>query len=132
MNPPERAKRILLIDDDPVTVKLVESRLRANGYLVISSSEAAEGLQTAFTQKPDLIILDVMMPIVNGYNFCRLLKAQEAHCRIPIILLTSRSEINDKRIGEEVGANAYITKPFNMEDLLSKTKELLADCQCSS
>ncbi|OGX08535.1 MAG: hypothetical protein A2Z88_06410 [Omnitrophica WOR_2 bacterium GWA2_47_8] len=125
MNPPYTAKKILIIDDDLTTIKLVESRLSANGYLVIALSEAALGLEAAFKQKPDLIVLDVMMPIVNGFNFCRLLKSQEEHRHIPVILLTSRSEDKDRKIGQEVGANAYLTKPVNADELLNTIKELL-------
>ncbi len=117
-------KRILVIDDDLVLIKLAETRLKANGYDVATSTEAAEGLKKAINDKPDLIILDVMMPIVNGYNFCRLLKSQHEHKGIPIILLTSRSGDDDKKIGDEVGADAYITKPFNMDDLLNTVKTL--------
>jgi len=74
---------------------------------------------------PDLIILDVMMPVVNGYNFCRLLKSEQNHKNIPIILLTSRSEEKDMAIGQEVGADAYLAKPVNMDVLLGKIDELI-------
>ncbi|MFA5087849.1 MAG: response regulator [Candidatus Omnitrophota bacterium] len=120
-----KAKRILVVDDDPVIIKLVETRLRAKGYEVMTSSEAPSGLEKALKQKPDLVILDVMMPIVNGYNFCRLLKTQEEFKKIPVVLLTSRAGGEDRKIGEEVGANAYLTKPFDMDDLQAKIKELL-------
>ena len=119
------AKKILVVDDDKGATKLTETQLRANGYDVISSNEAPEGLQVALSQKPDLIILDVMMPIVNGYNFCRLLKSTEEQKDIPVILLTSRDAEEDKEIGKEVGANAYMTKPYNVDELLAKIKELL-------
>ena len=79
----------------------------------------------AIKKSPDLIILDIMMPIINGYNMCSLLRKEERSKSIPIIMLTSRSEESDKAIGKEVGANAYITKPFNMDDLLKKISELL-------
>ncbi len=120
-----KIRKILVIDDDPVTVKLAEARLQANGYTVLTSTDAPNGLEKAMTLKPDLIILDVMMPIVNGYNFCRLLKSQHEHKGIPIVLLTSRSDEDDKKIGREVGADAYITKPFNIDELLNTIKELV-------
>ena len=96
-------KRILIIDDDPTSLKLTESRLSANGYEIHVSSEAPEGLEKAMKFKPDLIILDVMMPVVNGYNFCRLIKSQETCRHIPIILLTSRGTEEDRKIGQRSG-----------------------------
>ena len=123
----QTTKRILIIDDDPVIIKLTEIRLKANGYEVITSTEAPEGLEKAIKQKPDLIILDVMMPIVNGYNFCRLLKNHHDHKGTPVILLTSRGSEQDRRIGTEVGANAYLTKPVNIEELLKTVKELISE-----
>ena len=125
VNEKKMNKRILVIDDDLVITKMVESRLKANGYDPIVSNDAATGLEIAIKKSPDLIILDIMMPIINGYNMCSLLKKEEKSKSIPIIMLTSRSEESDKAIGKEVGANAYITKPFNMDDLLKKISELL-------
>ena len=127
MNVHQTTKRILVIDDDPVIIKLAETRLRAHGYQVLTSCDAPEGLEKAMKQKPDLIILDVMMPIVNGFNFCRLLKTHHEHKGIPVILLTSRTSEQDRRIGEEVGANAYLTKPINMDLLLTTIKELMGE-----
>ena len=118
-------KKILIVDDDHVITKMVESRLKANGYEAIVSNDAAMGLEMAIKNSPDLIILDVMMPIINGYNMCSLLKSEEQSKNTPIIMLTSRAEERDKAIGQSVGANAYITKPFAMEDLLKKIEELL-------
>ncbi len=118
-------KRILVVDDDPVVVHILESRLKDNGYEVMVTQEATNGLEMAMKQFPDLIILDVMMPIVNGYNFCRLLKSQDKHKNIPVMMLTSRSEEQDRRIGEEVGADAYIVKPFNIDELLGTVRQLL-------
>ena len=113
------------MDDDLTVIKLAESRLKACGYEVKATSEAPEGLEYAMKNKPDLIVLDVMMPIINGFNFCRLLKSNAEHKNIPIVLLTARTEETDIAIGQEVGANAYLSKPVNVEDLLNKIKELL-------
>jgi len=118
-------KRILVVDDDPVIVRTLEGNLKSSGYEVLVSQDATEGLEKAFKQSPQLIILDVMMPIINGFNFCRLLKSQEQHRGILIIMLTSRAEEEDRKIGMEVGADAYIVKPFKTEDLLARIKELL-------
>ena len=76
---------------------------------------------------PDLIVLDVMMPIINGYNLCQLLKNDPKHKHIPIIILTSRNNEKDKQIGHEVGADAYLAKPLDIPLLLGKIKELLKD-----
>lgn len=117
--------KILIIDDDKSILKLTGTLLRNNGYNVVLSNDAPEGVETAMKINPDLILLDVMMPIINGYNICRLLKSQEEYKNIPIILLTSRTKEADRRLGKEVGANAYIAKPFSVTELLSKVNELL-------
>ncbi|MDP8264484.1 MAG: response regulator [Candidatus Aceula lacicola] len=118
-------KKILIIDDDPVQTKLLETKLPENGYLFLSATKAAVGLQMAINKHPDLIILDVMMPIINGYNLCQLLKNDPTHKNIPIILLTSRDKEKDIEIGRNVGADAYLIKPVSISSLLEKIKELL-------
>ena len=117
--------RILVIDDDPTVIRMTQGVLTSNGFDVLTAQEAAQGLEMAMKDKPQLIILDVMMPIINGFNICRLMKSQENFKHIPIILLTSRSQEQDRKIGEEVGADAYVTKPFKTEDLLQKINALL-------
>ena len=119
------AGRILIIDDDPVVIKMLEERLSANGFDPLVASEAPVGLEMAIKKTPNLIILDVMMPIINGYNMCSLLKAEEKTKKIPIIMLTARSEEIDKNIGQKVGVDAYLTKPFFIDDLLAVIKKLL-------
>jgi len=117
--------KILVVDDDPVIVKLLENRLTEKGYKVVSALEAADGLQMAINDSPDLIVLDVMMPIINGYNFCHLLKSEEGKKEIPIIFLTSRNSKEDIQIGHKMGADAYLTKPVDMGVLIAKINELL-------
>ena len=128
----KKLKKILIVDDDPVIVKLLESRLKENSYSIEATMDASEGLQIAMNGAVDLVILDVMMPIINGYNFCGLLKAQEEQKHIPIIFLTSRITEEDMEIGRQMGAEAYLTKPINMEELLSKIRELLDQSQATS
>ena len=118
MSDNQSIKKILVVDDDPVQVKLLTDTLTEKGFEIASSIEASKGLQMAMDQAPDLIILDVMMPIINGYNFCKLLKAQDNKKETPIILLTSRDQKEDIEIGMEVGADAYLTKPVNINELL--------------
>lgn len=118
MTDQQKIKTILVVDDDPVQVKLLSDTLSEKGFEILTSIEAAKGLQMAMDKNVDLIILDVMMPIINGFNFCKLLKSQETKKEIPIILLTSRDQKEDIEIGMEVGADAYLTKPVNITELL--------------
>ena len=119
------SKKILVVDDEKDLAFLMVETLKTEGYEVISTTNAPQGLELAVKKHPDLIVLDVMMPVINGYNFCRLLKSQPQLKHIPVILVTSRIEDIDKQIGKEVGADAYITKPFASEVLLRKVKELV-------
>ncbi|HOY08916.1 MAG TPA: response regulator [Candidatus Omnitrophota bacterium] len=126
MNAETKRGRILIIDDDQGVLKLVETLLGAQGYNVSSTNDAARGLEMAIRTTPDLVVLDVMMPIINGFNICRLLKSQEIAMRIPVILLTSRTSEEDFVIGQEVGANAYLPKPIDTKLFLEKVRELLS------
>ena len=117
-----KIKKILVVDDDPTLTILVSKCLETNGYEVTAVTEAADGLDYAMKNDPDLIILDVMMPVINGFNFCRLLKQEENKKDIPIILLTSRDQIKDIEIGLEMGAEAYLAKPLNTTELLRTIK----------
>lgn len=119
-----KIQKILLVDDDRVLTVFLEKYLSDNGYEVKAMTEAAEGLEYAITRGADLIILDVMMPIINGFNFCRLLKQEEHRKDIPIILLTARDQTKDIEIGLEVGAEAYLTKPVNTAELIKTIKVL--------
>lgn len=116
---------ILVIDDNPTDLKLISSVLKTNGYDVSTVNEAPAGIEAAMSLKPSLIVLDVMMPIINGYNICRLMKDQKEYAQIPIILLTSRSSEDDHRIGKDAGANAYISKPFKTEEFLNTVTSLI-------
>jgi DNA-binding response OmpR family regulator len=118
-------KEILIIDDDPVQTRLLQKRLDDNGYRCTVTSQAAEGLQLAMDRFPALIILDVMMPIINGYNLCHLLKREKTHQSIPIILLTSRDKEKDKQLGITAGADAYLTKPVDISILLEHIERLI-------
>lgn len=120
-------KKILVVDDEELIVKMVGLRLKANGYDVISACDGKEGLTKAKEESPDLIILDVMMPVMDGYKVCGLLKKDTRFAKIPVIMFTAKAQVDDKKIGEEVGANAYITKPFDPQVLLGKIRELLGE-----
>lgn len=115
-------KNILVVDDDPTLTALVENFLKKNGYEVTAVTEAVDGLEYAMKKDPDLIILDIMMPIINGFNFCKLLKQEKGKENIPILLLTSRDQMKDIEIGLEMGADAYLVKPLNTVELLKTIK----------
>lgn len=118
-------KRILLIDDEKDLVEIVTFRLESNGYEVISADDGQQGLEKAKKEKPDLIVLDLMLPKMDGYTVCGLLKKDLRYAKIPIIMFTARAQESDVKLGEELGAQAYITKPFDPKALLSKIEELL-------
>ena len=120
-------KRILIVDDESSMVEMVKMRLEANNYEVLAAYDGQSGLETAKKEKPDLIILDLMLPRIDGYKVCRMLKFDEKYKMIPIIMFTARAQETDKKTGEEVGADAYITKPFEAQILLGKIKELLGE-----
>ena len=117
-------KKILLVDDEAALVEMMKMRLEANGYEVISAYDGEEALEKAKKEGPDIIILDLMLPKLDGYKVCRLLKFDEKYKSIPIIMLTARAQKSDVEMGSKVGADAYITKPFEASILLGKIKEL--------
>jgi DNA-binding response OmpR family regulator len=118
-------KRILLIDDETDFRAALRVRLEAAGYEVLEAEDGATGLDMAKEQKPDLIILDLMLPKIAGYNVARLLKADENCDDIPIVMLTARAQETDVNIGLAVGADAYITKPFKSRELLDTITRLI-------
>ena len=118
-------KKILIVDDEPELVEMVKIRLESYKYEVIVAYDGQEALKKARQEKPDLIILDLMLPKIDGYKVCRMLKFDEEYKKIPIIMFTARSQESDEKLGYECGADAYITKPFEPAVLLAKIKELV-------
>ena len=118
------SKRILVVDDTEDVVKLVKMYLEHHGYEVLTAKDGQEGLAKARDDKPDLIVLDLMLPKMNGYKVCGLLKRDARYAKVPIILFTARAQDKDVELGQEAGADAYITKPFDPDVLLSRIKEL--------
>lgn len=118
-------QKILLVDDEKDLVELLSIRLEEAGFEVITSLDGHEGLEKAKREKPDLIILDIMMPKMDGYQFCRLLKFDRQFEKIPILMLTARTQEQDRKTGLTVGADAYITKPYSLPELLNKIRSLL-------
>ncbi len=118
-------KKILIADDDPGVIALLSSRLQAAGFEVIRSVNGHEALALVKKTPPDLIILDQMMPKVDGVRACALLKADRRFYRIPIIIATASAESSDRELSEKLGANAFVNKPLNMPDLLRRITDLL-------
>jgi len=118
-------KRILLIEDETDMVYALTLQLEAIDYEVLSATDGQAGLDMARKENPDLIILDLMLPKMDGYKICRMLKFDERYKKIPIIMFTARVQDQDKKLGQEVGADAYVTKPFDSKELLDKISALL-------
>jgi DNA-binding response OmpR family regulator len=123
----EQKRKVLLIEDDVDMSEAVRLRLESNGYEVVVAHDGLEGFDMARTQKPDLIILDVMLPKMDGFTVCRMLKYDESYKNIPVIMFTARVQKTDIQHGTEVGANAYVTKPFKAEELLAQINTLIKD-----
>lgn len=119
------AKRILVVDDDPTTVKIISHFLLKENYRVSTSLSGVDGLKRAFKEAPDLILLDVMMPDLNGFQFLSIYRKDEDNARIPVVILSSLSEEADVLKGLEIGAVDYITKPFSPQVLMAKIKKNL-------
>jgi len=116
-------KKILIVEDEPHISNLVKVILEKNGFEVLQSFVGGEGLNIAVQEKPDLIILDVMMPNMDGFEVARRLTAEESTKDIPIVMLSSAAQFKDKMKGIDAGAMDYITKPFDKDELLAKVQE---------
>jgi DNA-binding response OmpR family regulator len=121
MNP----KKILIVDDEPDLVETVRYPLEMEGYQVLVAYNGEEGLNQARKDSPDLIILDLMLPKLDGYKVCRLLKFDERYKHIPILMLTAKTQEKDRLLGKETGADDYMTKPFDFDKLLEKVNSYL-------
>lgn len=119
-----RVNKILVVDDDPVIIKLLQNILFAEDFQVITARDGLDAMTQVKEHKPDLIVLDIMMPKINGYDVCRNLKFDSPYKDIPIILLTSRDQEIDPHIGQMIGVD-YMRKPVNRCALLSRIKQVL-------
>jgi DNA-binding response OmpR family regulator len=118
-------ERVLIVDDDPDIVRLVRYNLSHSGYDVQSAASGREALELVEKQPPDLVVLDVMLPDVDGLEVCRTLRQQSASRRIPILMLTARGEEIDRVVGFELGADDYVSKPFSPRELVLRVKSIL-------
>jgi DNA-binding response OmpR family regulator len=115
--------RILIVDDEPEIVRGLEDNLRFEGYETCAATNGEEGLAKAASEAPDLILLDVMMPRLSGWDVCRELRRRGID--VPVIMLTARAEEIDRVLGLELGADDYVTKPFSLRELLARVRAVL-------
>lgn len=119
--------KVLVIEDEAVIQELIRFNLNKEGYAVLSAEEGLKGLDLARREKPDLILLDLMLPGLDGYEVCKALRADKVTARIPIIILSARNEVIDKVLGLELGADDYMIKPFSPKELLARIKARLRE-----
>src|SRR6266700_2163961 len=119
------ARKILVIDDESVLVETIAYNLEQAGYQVITAEDGTSALQAAYRELPDLIILDIMLPEMDGLEVCRQLRRESSTATTPIMMLTAKGDEIDKVVGLEVGADDYVTKPFGRRELLARVRALL-------
>lgn len=119
-------KKILVIEDDPATSRLVDYSLRHEGYQVITASNGLEGVRKALSESPDLIILDVMLPGMDGFEICHRLRSEPTTANLPILMFSAKAQEIDKETGIKVGADDYLTKPAAPAEIVSRVEKLLA------
>jgi DNA-binding response OmpR family regulator len=122
----EAKPRILIVDDELDLVSVLRMGLEIEGFEVIEAMDGEEGLRRARQDRPDLVVLDLMLPKMDGYKVCRALKFDERFRSIPIIILSARSGDADRRLALDMGADQFITKPYEMSDLVARIRHHLA------
>ncbi len=118
-------KSILVVEDEKDMLDLFKIRLEKEGFNVLTAADGEEGLRLAREERPGLILLDMMLPKLDGFKVCRMLKFDRRFRHIPVIILTARAEEKDRNLGLSVGADAYMTKPFKWEEVRGKIEEFL-------
>ena len=126
-----KKKRILLVDDEPAVLMVARKRLEVAGFEVVVASDGQDGMDKARTEAPDLIILDLMLPKMNGYEVCTMLKQDLHYKHIPIIIFSAKTQEKDQQMAKECGADAYVPKPYRPEVLLGHIHTLLAASRLS-
>ncbi len=123
------ATKILVVEDDPAALRLVSYILEADGYEVVTAVNGVEGLRKAQQEAPDLIVLDIMLPGIDGFEVCQRLRSDPdaPEARMPILMLTAKSQEADREMGQKVGADLYLAKPATPEELTEAVKGLLAE-----
>jgi DNA-binding response OmpR family regulator len=117
---------VLVVDDDPVILKLLEVNFEMEGFTVVRASDGVEGLERAREVRPDVVVLDVMMPRMTGHEVATALRSDPTTASIPIIFVTARAQSGDVERGMELGVDDYVTKPFDPLDLIARVNAVLA------
>src|SRR5437588_10187053 len=118
-------RKVLVVDDEAVLVETIAYNLEQAGYEVTTAADGASALEAAQRETPDLVILDIMLPEMDGLEVCRLLRRENNTATVPIMMLTAKGDEIDKVVGLEVGADDYVTKPFGRRELLARVRALL-------
>ncbi len=111
------SKKVLIVDDSPTEIKMIKKAISEHDFVIVEATNGEEAIQKATSELPDLIVLDVIMPKMNGFQACRKIKTIPELKNIPIIMLTSKNEKADEYWGKKQGADIYLTKPFDSEEL---------------
>ncbi len=119
-------KVILIVEDDPKSMTLTKDLLKISGYTTIQATDGKQGVELAKAAKPDLILMDIMMPKMDGYTACHDIKADEATRNIPVVMLTAVGYELNKKLAKQMGADGYVTKPFGRQELIDAISPLLA------
>jgi len=119
-------KKVLIIDDDAHIRKLLHVILEAKGFTTIQACDGSSGIELALREHPELVVLDVMMPEMDGWEVCKLIRDDRQLNKLKILMLTARGTVRDRMIGKDIlGADAYMTKPFDIDELLSTVDSLI-------
>ncbi len=119
------ASKIVVIEDDPLIQKLITQTLQREGYEVVTANDGSEGLRKVQETNPNLVVLDISMPGLDGYQVCHYLRNEPATANLPIIMVTAMARPSDQRRGFETGADDYLPKPFALADLVTRVQSLL-------
>jgi two-component system alkaline phosphatase synthesis response regulator PhoP len=122
---PRQQGRVLVVEDERDVAELIRYTLDREGFEVVVATNGADALREARDSRPDLVLLDLMLPLVNGWELCRRLKQDPATGALPVIMLTARSEEGDKVLGFELGADDYVTKPFSTRELVARVRAVV-------
>jgi two-component system alkaline phosphatase synthesis response regulator PhoP len=122
-------KKIMVVDDEPYIARVIKFKLEQEGYTVISANDGVTGLERIRQERPDLVLLDVMMPGLNGYEVCQQIKADAELQGIPVIFLTAKGQERDREQGINLGASDYITKPFSPNRLLELVRSTIGSAK---
>jgi len=114
--------KVLIVEDDPNLLETLKYNLRKEGYDIVTASDGEQAIEAARREKPDIIILDIMLPRISGFEVCRILRKEMT---VPVLMLTAKADETDKIVGLEIGADDYMTKPFSMRELLARVRALL-------